>query len=317
MLLALQDAGEPHVALDTSSSITSPVPSVLSTASTFAHEPLRHTEEIAATFQKHDVKEVIHFAGSGFVASSLQDPLREYKENTLTAMRLVEACVQTGVERIVLSSTASVYGVPERMPIHERATINPISPYGASMAMAERIIADIARSAGIQFVILRYFNLAGADPEGRAGEGGKPRHLIKAIAQIVVGTRKEKLQIFGDDYETPDGTCIRDYVHVSDIANAHHVALQHLRDDGDSLTLNCGYGYGASVRDVIASVERVTGKEVDTEIAPRRAGDPPSLIADNAEIRTRLGWVPKYDDLDFIIRTAIDWEERCRKDAVA
>ena len=313
MLLCLEEAGENYVPMDRAG----PILPFLQEKVSFVKEPLRRTDEIIKSFKSHGISEVIHFAGSGFVEQSLRHPLREYKENTLTAMRLVEACVETGVKRIVLSSTASVYGVPERMPIHETIPINPISPYGASMAMAERIISDIAASAGINVVILRYFNLAGADPECRAGEGGKPRHLIKAIAQIAVGTRKEKLQIYGDDYDTPDGTCIRDYVHVSDMADAHLAALRYLRDNGKSATLNCGYGYGASVLDVVNAVEHVTGQSLEKEMAPRRAGDPPLLIADNAEIRTRLSWSPRYEDLNFIVRTAIDWEEICKNDAVA
>jgi len=258
----------------------------------------------------HDIREVIHFAGSTLVGESLAHPLDYYLNNTVKSRALIEACVRSRVERFVFSSTAAVYGTPERQPVAETATPNPISPYGASHLMTERILKDAAAVHDLRFMILRYFNVAGADPDLRAGQGGKPTHLVKVAAQIACGVRKEALQIFGTDYPTPDGTCIRDYIHVSDLVDAHMEALDHMRVGGGSMTLNCGYGLGYSVYEVVAAVERVTGEAMPVELAPRRRGDTPQLIADDAAIRTHLGWTPRYDDLDFIVRTAIDWEKR-------
>ncbi|MEL6364958.1 MAG: UDP-glucose 4-epimerase GalE [Pseudomonadota bacterium] len=265
---------------------------------------------VARILREHEVREVIHFAGSSLVQDSMSRPLNYYRDNTVKSRALIEACVDAKVERFVFSSTAAVYGTPERSPVAETAPLAPISAYGASNMMTERILQDAAAAYGFKYVALRYFNVAGADPDGRAGQGGKPTHLVKVAAQIACGVRKEALQIFGEDYPTPDGTCIRDYIHVTDLVDAHTEAMSHMRVGGSSLVLNCGYGRGYSVREVIDAVERVTGAPLPTEPAPRRAGDVPQLIADDAAIRTRLGWTPRYDDLDFIVRTAIDWEIR-------
>ncbi|ADM09608.1 UDP-glucose 4-epimerase [Parvularcula bermudensis HTCC2503] len=268
---------------------------------------------LATVFETHDVTGVIHFAGNDATpAGSLIDPMAQYDQiltPTLTALR---AATLRGIEHFVFSSTASVYGVPQRMPIREETPLSPISPFGAAMGMAERIVADVCRPACIGTAILRYFNVAGADPNARAGETGHPRHLIKAAAQIATGVLNEPLKIYGNDYNTPDGTCIRDYIHVSDMAEAHATALDHLMAGGGSVTLNCGYGRGISVHEVIAAVQRVTGKTLPTQYAARRQGDAPLLIADTAAIRTALSWVPRYDDIDVIIRSAIQWEEQSR-----
>ncbi len=312
MLLCLAGAGEAFVAFDSMRMLKR----TQKENADVIVDRMDNGAALAEKFVDHKVKEVIHFAGGGFVPASIDDPLTYYRDNTLTAYTLMTACIRAGVERLVLSSTASVYGVPARMPINEATPLEPISPFGSSMAMAERIASDVAAAGNLEIAILRYFNLAGADPDCRAGERGRPRHLIKVVAQIVVGTRKEKLQIYGNDYETPDGTCIRDYVHVSDMADAHLEALKYLRDGGASVTLNVGYGYGASVREVISAAERVTGQKIETEDTLRRPGDPPLLIADNAEIRTVLDWAPRYDDLDFIVRSAIDWEKHCKDESV-
>jgi UDP-glucose 4-epimerase len=263
-------------------------------------------------FKDYGVKAVIHFAGDGTIPASLIDPLREYERTLVSSLTLLRAATQCGLEHIVFSSTASVYGVPDRMPIKEATPLNAISPYGAAMAMAERIFADVCRPACISTATLRYFNVAGADPELRSGERGHPRHLIKAAAQIATGILNEPLKIYGNDYETPDGTAIRDYIHVSDMADAHAAALDYLRAGGRSITLNCGYGEGVSVHEVIGAVERVTGQVMDTKIAARRAGDPPQLIADNAAIRSTLNWTPRFDDIELIVRTAIAWEQKAR-----
>lgn len=307
MLLALKAAGEHAVALDDLS--------VGSRALVPDDAPLvvadvGDKDALARTFAEYGIREVIHFAGSILVPESLVKPLAYYRNNTAKTLALLEACVEAGVNRFIFSSTAAVYGTPDTAPVAESAPVRSITPYGASMAMSERILTDAAAAHGLSYVTLRYFNVAGADPEGRAGEIGKPTHLIKVAAQIAVGVRKEKLQIYGADYPTPDGTAIRDYVHVADIADAHLCALSRLRAGAASATLNVGYGRGYSVREVIEAVERVTGASIPLEVAPRRAGDPPQLIADSAAIRRALDWRPRYDDIDFIVRTAIDWERK-------
>ncbi|GAB4521715.1 MAG: UDP-glucose 4-epimerase GalE [Amphiplicatus sp.] len=307
MMLALRDAGEPAVALDDLSvgaRWLAPQDAPLVVAD------VGDKTALTKAFAEHDVREVIHFAGSALVPESLERPLAYYRNNTAKTLALIEACVEARVDRFIFSSTAAVYGTPEKAPVAEMAAIRPISPYGASMAMSERILADAALAYGLSYVILRYFNVAGADPKGRAGEIGRPTHLLKVAAQIAVGARKEVLEIYGADYPTPDGTAIRDYVHVSDIADAHLSALSRVRAGAARLTLNVGYGRGYSVREMIEAVERVTGKPLPYETGPRRPGDPAQLIADTAAIRAALNWRPRYDDIDFIVRTAIDWERR-------
>ncbi|PQA89615.1 UDP-glucose 4-epimerase GalE [Hyphococcus luteus] len=307
MLLALEDAGEPAVALD---NLSTGARWLAPKAAPFVEADVGDAEALAKVFADHDITEVIHFAGSILVPESIRHPLDYYRNNTANTITLLRACVDAGVKRFIFSSTAAVYGTPARTPVSETAPIHSITPYGASMAMSERVLQDAAAAHDISYVTLRYFNVAGADPRGRAGEIGKPTHLIKAAAQIALGLRQEKLQIHGGDYPTPDGSAIRDYVHVSDLAQAHLEALERLRGAGGSITLNCGYGRGYSVYEVVDAFRRVTGAEMDYEVGPRRAGDPPQLIADNAAIRTVLDWRPRYDDIDFIVETAIDWERR-------
>ncbi|MAW82052.1 MAG: UDP-glucose 4-epimerase GalE [Parvularcula sp.] len=307
MLLALEDAGEAAVALD---NLSTGARWLAPESAAFVEADVGDEAALLKTFAEHDVKEVIHFAGSILVPESIRHPLDYYSNNTANTLRLLNACVTAGVKRFIFSSTASVYGTPERTPISEDAPIRSITPYGASMAMSERILEDAAAAHGVSFVTLRYFNVAGADPQGRAGEIGKPTHLIKAAAQIALGLRQESLQIYGGDYPTPDGSAIRDYVHVNDLAQAHMAALERVRGQGGAITLNCGYGRGYSVYEVVDAFRRVTGAEMPYEVGPRRAGDPPQLIADNAAIRTVLDWRPRYDDIDFIVETAIEWERR-------
>jgi len=307
MLLALKDAGEDAVALD---NLFSGAQWLAPGSAAFVKADVGDKAALHKVFKDHDVHEVIHFAGSILVPESIKHPLDYYTNNTGATLALLTACVEAGVKRFIFSSTAAIYGTPERVPISEQAPINSITPYGASMAMSERILQDAASAHDLSYVTLRYFNVAGADPDGRAGEIGKPRHLIKVAAQIAVGTRQEKLQVYGGDYPTPDGSAIRDYVHVTDLAQAHLQALERLRKGGASTTLNCGYGRGYSVYEVIESFKRVTGAPLAYDVAPRRAGDPPQLIADNAAIRTVLDWRPRYDDIDFIVETAIAWERR-------
>lgn len=307
MLLALAAAGEEAIALDD-----------LSTGARWmAPDPKRliisdvgDRELVMRLIRDHRIEEVIHFAGSTLVPESLHKPLLYYWNNTAKTIALLEACVACDVKRFIFSSTAAVYGTPDQSPVNENADIHSISPYGASMAMNERILDDAALAHGFSYTVLRYFNVAGADPKGRAGQIGKPTHLIKVAAQIAVGARKEKLQIYGADYPTPDGTAIRDYVHVSDLADAHLAALARLRRGAISETFNVGYGRGYSVSEVIDAFERVTGRPLPHVIGPRRPGDPSQLIADTAQLRAELEWRPRYDEIDFIVRSAIEWERR-------
>jgi UDP-glucose 4-epimerase len=259
---------------------------------------------------EQDIATVLHFAGSVLVGRSVEDPLGYYANNTVNSHALIAACVATGVENFIFSSTAAVYGMPEEQPIDETAPTRPINPYGASKLMTETMLRDTAAATGLNFVILRYFNVAGADPAGRTGElRPEASHLINLATQVALGKRPV-LSIFGDDYDTPDGTCIRDYIHVSDLAEAHLRALEHLVRGGASLTLNCGYGRGVSVRAVLTQVGEIIGRPLPVQSAPRRLGDPPVLVAAADRIRTALEWRPRHDDLGFIIRTALDWERR-------
>ena len=307
MLLALAAAGETPVALD---DLSVGVPWLVPEGVELVVADVGDRAALERIFAAGDVREVIHFAGSTSVPESLERPLAYYRNNTARTLALLEACVDAKVERFIFSSTASVYGTPATSPVDENARLQPISTYGASMAMSERIIADVAAAHGMAMATLRYFNVAGADPRGRAGEIGRPTHLLKVAAQIAVGARTQVLEIYGDDYPTPDGTAIRDYVHVSDIAEAHLSALGLLRRKGGAHVLNVGYGRGFSVHEVIDAVERVTKKKLPHRVAPRRPGDVAQLIADTAEIRATLDWRPLYDDIDFIVRTAIAWEQR-------
>jgi len=307
MLLALSDAGEDAVALD---NLSTGARWLVTPSAAFVEADAGDEAALARIFDQYDIREVIHFAGSILVPESIRHPLDYYDNNTVNTLKLIRACVKAGVKRFIFSSTAAVYGRPERVPISEQAPVRSITPYGASMAMSERILEDTAAAHGLHYVTLRYFNVAGADPEMRAGEIGKPTHLIKAAAQIAIGRRNETLQIYGGDYPTPDGSAIRDFVHVTDLAQAHLAALERLRGDGASITLNCGYGRGYSVHEVVEAFERVTGERMPYSVGPRRAGDPAQLIADNAAIRTVLDWRPRYDDIDFIVETAIEWERK-------
>lgn len=307
MLLALEEAGEGALALD---DLTAGARSLVPHGVPLAVADCGDRAVVMRLLREHDIREVGHFAGSTLVPESVLKPLHYYWNNTAKTIALLEACVACGVERFIFSSTAAVYGTPDQSPINENAAIHSISPYGASMAMSERILEDAARAHGFSYTTLRYFNVAGADPAGRAGQIGKPTHLIKVAAQIAAGVRKEKLQIYGADYPTPDGTAIRDYVHVSDLADAHLAALGRLRRGGKSETLNIGYGRGYSVREVIQAFAAETGAALPYDVAPRRAGDPAQLIADTAAIRTELDWRPRFDDIGFIVRSAIAWEKK-------
>ncbi len=259
---------------------------------------------------QHGVDSVIHFAGSIVVPESVADPLWYYKNNVVASRDLLEACVAGGVKQFIFSSTATVYAEDAAQPLAEDARKAPISPYARSKLMTEWMLQDISRATDLRHIVLRYFNVCGADPAGRTGQVSRvPTHLIKRASMVALG-RIPHLDIFGTDYPTPDGTGVRDYIHVTDLADAHILALDSLREGSPSTSYNCGYGRGLSVREVVAAVERVIGAKLPVREGPRRAGDPPTLIADPSRIRTTLGWVPQHDDVEDIIRSALAWERR-------
>jgi UDP-glucose 4-epimerase len=270
---------------------------------------LADRERLAASFRGRNIDAVFHFAAHIWVTESIRDPVKYYRNNVAAALGLFELAAQHGVRQVVFSSTAAVYGQPDCALIDEGMPLAPINPYGASKMMAERILMDIATASGLRYAILRYFNVAGADPQGRIGEATPDnQHLIKLACETALGARPA-MRIHGTDYPTPDGTCVRDYIHVDDLARAHLAALDYLEQGGDSTVLNCGYGHGASVRLVLDTVRRVTGIDFPIEIGPRRPGDPAVLVASNDKIRRVLGWRPRHDDLEFIVRTAWAWEQ--------
>jgi UDP-glucose 4-epimerase len=265
---------------------------------------------VGEVLRTNKVDAVLHFAGSIVVPDSVADPLAYYENNVVKSRALIAACVEVGIGRFIFSSTATVYAEDARQPLGEDARKAPISPYARSKLMTEWMLEDVARAHDFRYHTLRYFNVAGADPKGRTGQSTpKATHLIKRAAQVALG-RVAHLDIFGTDYPTPDGTGVRDYIHVTDLAAAHLLALDALRDGAPSAVYNCGYGRGLSVREVISGVERVTGRPLPVREGPRRPGDPPVLISDPARIKQTLGWTPRYDDLDEIIRSAIAWERR-------
>ncbi len=251
---------------------------------------------------------VIHFAASIEVAESVRNPLKYYINNTSNTLNLLEAIKDANIKNFLFSSTAAVYGNPEKVPVKENSKIKPINPYGQSKAFVEKILEDLDLAGEISYVSLRYFNVAGADPEGKLGQKYKnATHLITRALKTAKG-EYEKLYIFGTDYPTPDGTCIRDYIHVSDLANAHLYALEYLLSGGKSEVFNCGYGHGYSVKEVVDTAKKVTGIDFPVEETHRREGDPAVLIADSSKIKNKLGWKPEFDDLEFIIKTAWNWE---------
>jgi UDP-glucose 4-epimerase len=258
----------------------------------------------------HQVDTVMHFAAHTVVPESVADPLKYYGNNTCGTRSLLAACAAAGVGRFVFSSTAAVYGMPDSGVADEDTPTRPINPYGSSKLMSEQMLRDLGAATSMRHVILRYFNVAGCDPEGRIGQSTpNATLLVKVACEHAVGTRAQ-LAIFGTDYATPDGTCIRDYIHVDDLAAAHLDALDHLRSGGESLTLNCGYGHGYSVREVIDTVARISGVALTVVEQPRRAGDPPELVARSDRLKARFGWQPRHDDLDAIVRTALAWERK-------
>jgi len=310
MVHALVDAGERVIVVDNlSSGFAWAVPK----AATLVVAESGDQARLAALFAEHQIESIIHFAASLVVPDSVRDPLGYYRNNTVNSRALIESAVKAGVRDFVFSSTAAVYGNPERVPVKEDDPTVPISPYGSSKLMTEIMLRDAGAAHGLRFAILRYFNVAGADPLGRTGQSTKgATHLIKVAVETALGLRT-KLQVFGTDYPTPDGTCIRDYIHVSDLVRAHSDALAYLRSRGPSVTLNCGYGRGFSVLEVIEMVKRASGVDFKVEIAPRRAGDPARVVAGAERARAVLHWQPQYDDLATIVRHALAWERRLKE----
>ena len=259
---------------------------------------------------EHGVEAIIHFAGSIVVPESVSDPLGYYKNNTVNSRALIECAVKGGVKHFIFSSTAAVYGDVEKVPVSEDDPIRPVSPYGSSKLMTEIMLRDAAFAHGLSYGILRYFNVAGADPQGRTGQSTKgATHLIKVAVETALG-RRARMDVFGTDYPTPDGTCLRDYIHVTDLTQAHSDMLRYLRAGGASVTVNCGYGRGFSVLDVIGTVKKVSGVDFKVDLSERRPGDPAQIIAASDKIRSLIGWQPQYDDLSVIVGHALAWERK-------
>ncbi|MCE7997903.1 MAG: UDP-glucose 4-epimerase GalE [Rhodobiaceae bacterium] len=307
MVLALADAGEPVTVLD---NLSTGQEAAVDSRADFVEGDIGDAELVRDLFRSRKITDVVHFAGSIVVPESVADPLKYYSNNTAKTRSLIECCVSEKVQRFVFSSTAAVYGSPDQVPVTEDVPLSPMSPYGRSKLMSEWMLQDVASAHELNYVVLRYFNVAGADPSGRSGQSTKDAtHLIKVAVQTALGTR-DHMKIFGDDYPTLDGTGVRDYIHVADLISAHELAVKYLRSGGESLIANCGYGHGSSVKQVVEAVERVAGKKIDARLDARRAGDPAEIVADAELARKVLGWMPAHDDLDEIVKHAYRWESK-------
>ena len=260
--------------------------------------------------RRYRVRSVMHLAAHTIVPESVSEPLKYYLNNTCASCSFIASCARAGVEHFIFSSTAAVFGIPESSPVAEDAPTEPINPYGASKLMTERMLRDTTSASGMRHMILRYFNVAGCDPQGRIGQSTRESTLLVKVACEAALGKRECLFIHGTDYPTPDGTGVRDYIHVEDLADAHVRALRALENGAESRTLNCGYGRGYSVREVIEAVERASGVTIDTRVAPRRAGDPPTLVTEATRIRDVLDWTPRYDDIDAIVSSSLAWERK-------
>lgn len=307
MVLRLRDANEQVVVMDNFSTgyrdlVPQGTPLVVGNVGDI--------DAVSGCLREFDIKEIIHFAGSIIVPESVADPLKYYGNNTCVSRNLIEAAVACGVEHFIFSSTAAVYNSSDSAPIPEDADCAPLSPYGMSKLMTETMLRDVARASPLNFGVLRYFNVAGADPAKRSGHcAATATHLIKVACQAALGQRGY-MEIFGTDYNTPDGTGVRDYVHVSDLVDAHALLLNYFRAGGASTTLNCGYGKGSSVREVVAAVKSVSGTDFEVRESPRRPGDAASVVADVGRLRDLLPWTPKYNDLRTMVQSAYEWEMR-------
>ncbi|MEP9376954.1 UDP-glucose 4-epimerase GalE [Aquabacter sp. CN5-332] len=307
MVLALVDAGEKVVVLD---DLSTGFRWAVSPEATFVLGDVSDGDLVRRIVAEHEINSVIHFAARIVVPDSVADPLGYYFANTVKTRALLEAVVDAGVPHFIFSSTAAVYGMVGTEPVMEDAALAPISPYGRSKLMSEWMLKDTAFAFPLRYVALRYFNVAGADPAGRSGQSTTgATHLIKVACETALGKRPG-IEVYGTDYPTPDGTCLRDYIHVSDLVAAHLDALNHLRGGGESRVFNCGYGRGYSVLEVLETVKSVSGVDFPVRYSPRRPGDPAAIVAKADLIRAELGWTPKLDDLPVIVRTALDWERQ-------
>ena len=306
MALELLDAREDVVIID---NLSTGVAWTVPAGAAFVRGDVGDQELVGQVLDSHKVDAIVHFAGSVVVPDSVSDPLGYYLNNTVKSRALLEAAVKHGVGRFIFSSTAAVYGMTGDAPVDEDAPLAPLSPYGSSKRMTEIMLADVSQATGLRYVALRYFNVAGADPRRRSGQS-TPRatHLIKVACETALGKRSH-IDVFGTDYPTPDGTCIRDYIHVTDLVRAHLDALRYLRAGGESSVFNCGYSRGFSVLEVIGAVKRAAGRDFEVRTAPRRPGDPGIVVAATDRIRKTLGWVPEHDSLDTIVGHALAWEE--------
>ncbi len=305
VVLALRDAEWPVVVVDDLSTgrrdlVAPDIP--------FVEGDVADIALMRQTLCEHGCAGVMHFAGSIVVPESVTDPLTYYRNNTSASRDLIEAAVAENINAFVFSSSAAVYGTPDTVPTPEDAPLHPINPYGTAKLMTEWMLRDVAQVSDLRYAALRYFNVAGADPQGRSGQcAAKATHLIKIACEAASGKR-QRMEIHGDDYDTADGTCVRDYIHVSDLAAAHVVALDHLLGGDDNLTLNCGYGHGFTVRQVLDVLQDLVDKPLPISVGPRRPGDAPALVADSRRIRETLGWTPRFDDLRVIVESALAWE---------
>jgi UDP-glucose 4-epimerase len=307
MVYALRDAGERVVVVD---NLTTGFPGAVAKGVPLVIAETGDQPKLTAVIAEHEIDTIIHFAASIVVPDSVRDPLGYYRNNTVNSRALIETAVKSGVRHFIFSSTAAVYGNPERVPVREDDPTVPMSPYGWSKLMTEIMLRDAGAAHGLRYAILRYFNVAGADPCRRTGQSTQgATHLIKVAVETALGLRPQ-IEVFGTDYPTPDGTCIRDYIHVSDLVGAHSDALAYLRTGGDSATLNCGYGRGFSVLEVIDTIKRVAQLDFPVELSGRRAGDPAQIVACADRARTILRWQPQFDDLATLVRHALAWERK-------
>ena len=307
-VLALTDAGFSVVVLD---NLVTGFRWAVDRRATFVEGCVEDDALVRAVIEQHQIKAIMHFAGSVVVPESVENPLKYYRNNTAASRSLIESAVSAGVQHFIFSSTAATYGTPERVPAQEQDRTLPINPYGMSKLMTEAMLKDVAAAHPMNFCALRYFNVAGADPQGRSGQStAGATHLIKVAVEAALGKR-ELVGVFGTDFDTPDGTGVRDYIHVSDLAAAHVAALARLMAEPEkSHILNCGYGHGYSVLEVLEAVERASNRKIERRIEGRRAGDPALLTADNSAILAALDWKPERDNLDVIVTDALNWERK-------
>jgi UDP-glucose 4-epimerase len=305
-VLALLDAAWPVVVID---NLSTGFEWAIPPEAGFVKGDIGDQDLVRRTIAEHGIGAIIHFAGSIIVPESVENPLKYYENNTVKSRSLLESAVEGGVRHFLFSSTAATYGLPERVPVDEQSRTQPINPYGWSKLMTERMLADVAFAHPLNYCALRYFNVAGADPRGRSGQStAGATHLIKVAVEAAIGKR-QYVSVFGTDYDTPDGTGVRDYIHVSDLADAHVHALEKLiADPASNHILNCGYGRGFSVLEVLDAVDQVTNLNIERRLEPRRAGDPDALVADNQRILSTLPWRPHFDDLETIVSHALAWE---------